>query len=240
MKKTALALVLASGLVAAPARPQSAVVSQIAGDGAATEKFHFGLSVGMNVAYLTGSGEGSERTGGFNVGLAATIRLSGRLSLSPEITLSSRKGIAAIPFVTTGDPALDAYFADLESSALALTYTDVPVLVAYRLGRFRLGAGPYLGLLGAAKETFRAERPEPGDDGVAELSFQRSVEDAYKKTDFGLVFEAAWTVAKPRRGAGLVFHLRYQAGLVDVAKAPAAGPLRNSVIQACVSFPFVR
>jgi hypothetical protein len=243
MKRTVAALTLFIGLIPAPAVSQSSIISQVAGDTVASEKLYFSLKFGLNFAYLTGAEAGAERTGGFNGGLSATIRLTDRLSLVPEITPSSRKGIATIPFFTTGDPALDPFFADLKSSELALSYTDIPVLVTYRLGRFHVGAGPYLGLLSSAKEKYWARQVGPL---FGELLFKRSVTDNFKKTDFGLLFEAAWTITKPRRGMGLVFHFRYQGGLTDVLReysGPLAffppGPLRNSVIQAYVSFPFV-
>ena len=247
MKRTVAALALFIGVIPAPAVSQSSIVSQVAGDAVASEKLYFSLKFGLNFAYLTRAEAGAERTGGFNGGLSATIRLTDRLSLVPEITLFSRKGIATIPFLSTGDPALDPFFADLQSSELALSYTDIPVLVAYRLGRFHVGAGPYVGFLSSAVERFRAELPLEGDPRATELSFEREVTDRYKTTDLGLVIEASWTITKPRRGMGLVFHIRYQGGLTNVLReysGPLAvlppGPYRNSVIQAYFSFPFVR
>jgi len=235
MKRTLAALALIMALVPATAMSQSSIVSQIAGDKAASESLYFSLSFGLNVSYLNGSAVNG-RTGGFNTGLSATIRLTDRLSLAPEITLFSRKGISKIPLGTTGDPALDPYFADPEQAELALDYFDLPVIVKYRLGRFHVGAGPFVALLGSATERFRAVL-ESGET----MRFSRDVKAGYKPRDYGLVFEGSWTVAKPRRGMGLVFHFRYQAGLTDVLKDPAAPrPVRNSVFQVSMSFPFVR
>lgn len=248
MKRTITVLALVIGSLPLPTLSQSSIISQVAGDSVATERLYFSLKFGLNLAYLTGAEEGAERTGGFNVGLSATIRLTDKLSLVPEITPFSRKGISKIPFFTTGDPALDPFFADLKSSELALSYIDIPVLVKYRLGRVHLGVGPYLALLSSAKEKFRAEQPGglTGQGNVVDLLFTRSVKDGYRKTDFGLVAEASWTITKPRRGMGLVFHLRYQGGLTNVLReysGPLAflppGPFRNSVIQVYLSFPFV-
>jgi hypothetical protein len=236
MKRTiaALALALALGMAPATAAAQSSIVSQIAGDKAATESLYFSLKFGLNFSYLKGTTE-TGRTGGFNVGIAATIKLTGRLSLVPEITPFIRKGVSKIPLGTTGDPALDVYFADPAASELALSYIDIPVLVMYRLGRFHLGAGPFVSFLADATERFRADLP----DG-RELSFKREVTDRYKSTDYGLVVEGSWTITRPRRGMGLVFHLRYQAGFPDVLRTAApSGAVRNSVIQAYLSFPFV-
>ena len=236
MKRALAALVLLVALAPLAARAQSSIVAQIAGDKAATEKLYFSLKFGLNFSYLTGSPEEAGRTGGFNVGLSATIRLSDKLSLVPEITPFFRRGVSGIPFDTTGDPALDPVFEGPDvSSALALDYIDVPILLKYRLGRFHVGAGPYIGFLISAKESFRSEL-ETGET----VRFAREVTDQYNKTDFGLVVEGSWTVAKPRRGVGLVLHGRYEHGLTDVLETAApSGALRNSVWHFYVSFPFV-
>lgn len=235
MKRTLAALVLLVVLAPLTARAQSSIVAQIAGDKAATEKLYFSLKLGLNFSYLTGSPEEAGRTGGFNVGLSATIRLNDKLSLVPEITPFFRRGISGIPFDTTGDPALDPAFEDPSASELALDYVDVPILLKCRMGRFEIGAGPYLGVLISAKESFRSEL-ETGET----VSFSREVTDQYNKTDFGLVVEGSWTVAKPRRGVGLVIHGRYEHGFVDVLRTAApSGALRNSVWHFYVSFPFV-
>jgi hypothetical protein len=234
MKKAIAALALISVMFPAPAASQSSVISQIAGDTVATEKLYFSLKFGLNVAYLEGTTD-TGRTGGFNIGLSATIQLTDRLSLMPEITPFSRKGISKIPFGTSGDPVLDAFFADPAAAELALEYIDIPVRVNYRLGRFHLGAGPFVSFLTDATERFRADLPS-GE----ELSFRREVTGRYRKTDCGLVLEASWTLTKPRRGMGLVFHVRYQRGVIDVFRAALpSGAARNSVIQAYLSFPFV-
>ena len=228
------ALTLVIGLFPAPGMSQSSIISQIAGDKVATEKLYFSLKFGLNIAYLNGTTD-TGRTGGFNIGLSATIKLTDRLSLVPEITPFSRKGVSNIPFGTSGDPALDAAFADPASAELALEYIDIPILVNYRLGRFHLGAGPFVSFLGDATERFRADLAT----GEA-LRFTREVTDRYKTTDCGLVLEASWTITRPRRGMGLVFHFRCQQGLTGVLRAASpSGPVRNSVIQAYLSFPFV-
>jgi hypothetical protein len=234
MKKAGLAAVLL--LVSfGSLRAQSSIVSQIAGDKAATEKLYFSLKLGLNVATLSGLEE-TGRLGGLNIGLTATIKLNDRLSLVPEVTLFSRKGVVDIPFNMTGDPALDPYFDEATSSALVLNYVDIPVEVKYRLGRIHLGAGPFVGVLSSASERFRGEL-ETGDT----LTYRHDVTEAYRSLDYGLVFEASWTMTKPRRGTGLVFHIRYQAGMADILKNPAApSPIRTSVIQIYLSFPYVR
>jgi hypothetical protein len=239
MKRVCAALALAVAFLPLAARAQSSIVAQIAGDKAATEKLYFSLKFGVNFSHLTGSPFDPEeigRTGNFNVGLTATIRLTDRLSLVPEVTPFFRRGVSGIPFDTTGDPALDPVFDSPEtSSALALDYLDIPILLKYRWGRLTFGAGPYFSVLVSAKESFHTEL----ETGEA-LRFAREVTDSYKKTDFGLAVEGAWTITKPRRGLGLVLHGRYEHGFAGVLRTPGpSGPMRNSVWHFYVSFPFV-
>jgi Outer membrane protein beta-barrel domain len=236
MKRTLAALALAVALVPSAARAQSSLVAQIAGDKAATEKLYFSLNFGLDFAYLVGSPENSGRTGGFNIGLAATIRLSDRLSLVPEITPFLRRGVSEPIVLWEEDPwgPLPPEGAE-PSLALALDYLDVPVLLKYRLGRFEIGAGPYIGVLISAKRVLRFEL-ESGET----YRYSQEVSDRYKKTDFGLAAEASWTITKPRRGLGLVLHGRYAHGLADVMRAgETGGPLHNSVWRFFISFPFV-
>jgi hypothetical protein len=218
------------------ARAQSSLISQIAGDKAASEKLYFSLKFGVSCGTLRGVEEEWERLGGAHIGLFATIRLSEKFSLVPEVDPVSRKGVTNIPFSTTGDPELDPYFDESTKSALVLNYIDIPVLLKYRLGgRVHLAAGPFVGFLTSAKERFRAEL-ETGE----ELSFKQDVTTAYRSLDYGLVFEASVVLTKPRRGVGLVFHVRTQAGLADVLDDRAAAvPFRTSVVQIFFSFPFI-
>jgi hypothetical protein len=236
MKRTLAALALAVALVPLAARAQSSLVAQIAGDKAASEKLYFSLKFGLDFAYLVGAEEGTGRTGGFNIGLMATIRLSDRLSLVPEVMPFFRRGVSEPMIAWFEDPlSPEAPEVDESSSALALDYLDLPVLLKYRLGRFEIGAGPYLGLLISAKESLRLELVS-GET----VRYTREVSERYRKTDFGLAAEASWTITKPRRGLGLVLHGRYAHGLADVLRAgETGGPLRNSVWHVFVSFPFV-
>jgi hypothetical protein len=237
MKKAtpALALVLALLAGSGPVLAQSSIVSQIAGDKAASDRLYFGLKFGLSCSELKGLGYG-DKLGGFNFGLTATVKLSGKLFLSPEVTLFSRKGATEIPFITTGDPALDPYFADPAKSAIVMDYLEIPVRIMYRLGRFELGAGPFAGFLNSASERFRAEL------GTGEeILHVRDVAGDYRSFNYGFVLEAAWIITMPRGGKGLVLHVRYQGGLADVIKDPAvAGSVRTLGLQVFLSFPFIR
>ena len=235
MKRAAVVLSLAL-LSFGLARAQSSLVSQIVGDKAASDGLYFSLKLGLSCGTLKGVNDEMERLGGANIGLFATIRLSDKFSLVPEVDPVSRKGITNIPFSATGDPELDPYFDPPDKSALVLNFIDMPVLLKYRLGgRVSVAAGPFVGFLTSATERFRAAL-ETGE----ELSFKRDVTTEYRSLDYGIVFEASVVVTKPRRGEGLVFHVRYQAGLADVLKDPAASvAVRTSVIQFFLSFPFI-
>jgi hypothetical protein len=237
MKKAtaAFGLLLVLGIWAGQARAQSSIIGQIAGDKAASDKLYFGFKFGLSCGLLSGV-ESGDRLGGLNLGFMAMIKLGERLSLAPELTLISRRGITKIPFVTTGDPALDPYFAEPARSALVLNYLDVPVVLVYRLGRFHVGAGAFVGSLGSASERFVAEI-ETGE----EIKHTRDVIEDYRKLNYGLVLEASWTITQPRRGEGLVFHVRYMGGLADIVKDPAVpGSVRTSGLQIFLTFPFIR
>jgi len=238
VKKAARALTLMLAVLAASgggAWAQSSIVGQIAGDTAASEKLNFGLKFGFDCGRLRGLGQG-DRLGAFSFGLAARIKLGPRLFLTPELGLFSRKGATGIPFVTTGDPALDPIFADPAKSAVVLDYLEAPVRLMYRLGRFELGGGLFAGALTSAGERFRAE---PGTG--RELLHVRDAAASFKKANYGVLLEAAWIITMPRRGAGLIFHVRYQGGLADIARDPAgAGPVRTEGFQIALSFPFIR
>jgi hypothetical protein len=232
------ALWLALCAAAGPALAQSSLVGQIAGDKAASDKLHFGLSFGLTCSKLRGTDVG-DRLGGFSLGLGAVVRLSNRLALAPEVVFFSRKGLTEIPFHGTGDPALDPYFAELTKSALVLDYLDVPVLLRYRLGRFHFGGGAFVGFLSKATERYRALAPG------GELKHTREVTSEFREINYGFVLEAAWTITKPRRGEGLVFHVRYLGGLAEIVPQTSLmyvgyGPLRTSGLQVFLSFPFIR
>jgi hypothetical protein len=62
----------------------------------ATDKFHFGLKIGSNMATLSGHDEGSTVMG-LNFGLAAYLKLSDSFYLAPEFCPVARKGIKDIP-----------------------------------------------------------------------------------------------------------------------------------------------
>ena len=237
MKRTIAALALVIGMFPAPAVAQSSIISQIAGDKVATEKLYFSLKFGLNVAYLTGTTD-TGRTGGFNVGISATIRLTDRLSLVPEITPFSRKGVSKIPFGTTGDPALDASFADPAASELALEYIDIPVLVNYRLGRIHLGAGPFVSFLGDATERFPG-RPRDGRGAAFHARGHGQVqEDGLRPCPRSVLDDHQ---AAAGDGPRLPFPLPAGPDRRPPGTGPLAvpGPVRNSVIQAYLSFPFV-
>ena len=234
MKRSALVLsllVLTFGL----ARAQSSPPPDEGGT-AAAQKAWLSLKFGLSCGRLTGVDEELGRQGGLAAGLMVTIRLSDRWSLSPEITPTLPKGASGIPFVTTGDPGLDPYFAGPVESALLLNYADIPVVFKYRLGNFKLGAGPYFAFLMSATERFTAEQ-ETGRDVV----YKEDVTDRHSGMDLGLVLEASVVATKRRRGGdGLSFHVRFQKGLSDIYEGgTSSGAVRNMGLQIFASIPLV-
>jgi hypothetical protein len=100
--------VAASFCISLPsAHGQAALLVLLFGDKVATEKFHFGLKIGGNLATLSGIDDGSYNAG-LNFGLAASLKLNDKLFLAPEFLPVSRKGMKDIPPLITGNAELDA------------------------------------------------------------------------------------------------------------------------------------
>jgi hypothetical protein len=74
MKKAAAGLAIVLTLLAASGQvlAQSSIVSQVAGDKAASDKLYFGLKFGVSCSQLKGLGYG-DRLGGFHLGLMAHV-----------------------------------------------------------------------------------------------------------------------------------------------------------------------
>jgi hypothetical protein len=110
----------------------------------------FGIKGGLNLAYQTDPkvipAEYAMR-GDFLVGAFASFRLSGRISLQPELYFS-RKGVKTS----------DRYYSEEVRNRWESSYLELPILIKYRIGngeKFRpfLLLGPYLSYRLSAKRT---------------------------------------------------------------------------------------
>jgi hypothetical protein len=129
-----------------------------------------GLNAGSSIPNLRDNG-GNDVSKGWSSRLAPFFGLSADLAMTPAFSLEmdvnyaaqggKRNGMQPLPF---SSPELDALlqgtpyegatlYSDLKTTA-KLDYVEIPVLAKYHFGlakRFFVGAGPYVGLLLAAK-----------------------------------------------------------------------------------------
>lgn len=217
-------------LVAPRCSGQAALLVLILGDRAATEKFHFSIDAGLNVASLPGV-SGSSSITGFNFGLGTYVKINDKWAFTPEFK----------PLVPRGASDLNKVLPDpggvvnSSESQLKLNYIDVPLQIHRRISdRFYVRAGPQVSFLTKAivrttgelgtGETYTVEDDVKGDIEPVDLSFPM---------DIGVVF------AKPRGYKGVDLRVRYTPGFMEVFKDTDVLSSTNSTFQFFLSLPFV-
>jgi hypothetical protein len=217
------------------AHPQAALLVLLLGDKVASENFYFSLKLGGNFAKLSGIDD-TKTYSGINFGLLATIKISEKFSLVPEFAPLSPKGAKNIPLRPTGNIGLDALLQNSANTVRALNYIDMPVVAKYQVNeRLSVGAGPYLSILTSATDVFNAKVFKEDD-----LRFEEDIKSNLNTLDYGMVFEASFSLSNARGGKGLVIHARYQMGLGNILKDNPGSSIRNSAFQVYVSFPFIK
>lgn len=188
---------------------------------ARAQESRFGVKAGGSLTTYVGQdvNESSRSKAGFHGGLVASLGLTERLSLQPEL-LYSMKGIQD----ESNAPGLNI------KGSQTLYYADVPVLAKLRFNRLFLEAGPQIGVLVAAKGTV-----ESGTTRLVQAN-KRSFNDLDVGYALGAGFQAA---------GGLMAGLRYNGGLRNVIKpVTGSGGItaqpegRNSALQLYVGFLF--
>lgn len=227
-------LILAGTLLGLPATlcAQGAILVALFGEKVATEKFHFGLRLGMSLAQQDGVPDASARIG-MNFGMTANIKLSETFTLVPEFAPISNRGTAGYPLRPTGDPSLDSLRVDPDKSVLATSYLDIPVLLRVRVAKdWSIGVGPEVSFLVGAKELVRSS--------VAEgTGLRTDVEDQFPSTSWSAVADVAWTWERAIGAKDLRFHARYDHGLTDVAAEGVADARFDRVLMFFVELPFI-
>ena len=172
---------------------------------------------------------------GWNFGLLATIKLSDKFYLVPEFAPLSQKGTKNIPYLPSGDPALDNLVAPPDDARMNLNYIDIPVIAKYQIAdRFAIGTGPQFGYLTSA--SFDYDRSLNDDD---QLTYSQASQVTWNKFDAGWAFELMFSLGDARGGKGINVHARYTLGLLDTVKDNTGNAVKNSVFQFFVSFPFI-
>jgi hypothetical protein len=211
---------------------QGAILVAIFGEKVATEKFHFGLRLGMSLAQQEGVPDPSMRIG-MNFGMTANIKLSETVTLVPEFAPISNRGTGNYPLRPTGDAELDSLRVDPDKSVLATSYLDVPVLLRVRVAKdWSIGVGPEVSFLMGAKELVRSS--------VAEgTGLRTDVEDQFPSTSWSAVADVAWTWERAVGAKDLRVHVRYDHGLTDVAAEGVADARFDRVLMFFVELPFI-
>jgi hypothetical protein len=216
------------------ARGQAALLVLIFGEKAATENFHFSLKAGINYSIINGYDQGTNRIGA-NFGLVNNIRLSERLTLTPEFLPLSSRGIRDVPVLTTGDQNLDSLLVDPTSTDRKLSYLDIPVLLKIKLSkRFSVSAGPQISFLTSATDIYESS-PING----AILTSELDIKDALKTIDVSAVVDLMFMLSEPKNGKGLNLYLRFSQGFMDIVKENTGDRFTNTTIQFGVALPFV-
>lgn len=213
---------------------QAAILVLIFGDKVASEHFYFSLKAGANITDISNI-EAQKKNIGFNFGLVANIKLSERWYLIPEFAPFSAKGNRDVPIMSTGDPELDTLLVNPDKTKRKLKYIDVPIILRYKVAdRFYLGAGPQIAFLTSATDTYLST---PIDDN--RLIYEKDIKSKLNSLDYGMVFDAMYSVSNLLGGKGLDFHLRYYWGMADILKDNSGSALNNHVFHITVSFPFI-
>ena len=213
---------------------QAALLVLIFGEKAATENFHFSLKAGVNYSIINGYDQGTNRIGG-NFGLVNNIKLSERLSLTPEFLPLSGRGIKNVPVITTGDQDLDSLLIDPTSTDRKLSYIDIPVLLKIKLcKRFSVSAGPQISYMTGATDIYKSS-PINGTILTTELD----IRDALNRVDVSAVVDLMFMVSEPKNGKGLNIYLRFSQGFMDIVKENTGERFTNTTIQFGAALPFV-
>ena len=220
--------------LATPSHGQAALLVLLFGDKVASENFFFSLKFGANFADVTGIDDTKMKLG-WNFGLLANIKLSDRFSLVPEFAPLSQKGAKNIPYLPSGDPALDNLVAPPDDARMNLNYIDVPVIARYHVSeRVALSTGPQFGFLTSSSNDYSKSLND--DD---QLKYSQASQVSWNWFDVGWAFELMYSLGDARGGKGINVHARYTLGLLDIIKDNPSSSVRNSVFQFFVSFPFI-
>ncbi len=234
MKKILIIASIFLTMLSGVASGQAALLVLIFGEKAATENFHFSLKVGVDYSIINGYEEGTNRFGG-NFGLINNIKLTEKLTLTPEFLPLSRRGIKDVPVLTTGNPDLDDLLVDPTSTDRKLSYIDIPVLLKYKLSpRFSVSAGPQISFLTGATDIYKSS---PIDEAI--LTTELDIEDALNTVDLAAAVDLTYILVEPKNGKGVNLYIRFTQGFIDIVKDNTGQRYTNTTIQFGGAFPFV-
>ncbi|MHC4233574.1 MAG: porin family protein [Planctomycetota bacterium] len=199
------------------------------GDKLATERFHIGFNVGINVADFSGIDDTDFKTG-LMLGLVAEWKIAGNFYLQPELLPFYKVGASGMPPLLDDAPQpLDTLVAEKDASR-KLSYFEIPVIAKYAtLGnRLHIGAGPQVGILLGAEDVFT---------GVIEnvITVQDDIEDELNSFDAGVSFQVEYKLSEGPFAASI--SARYYLGLTDTIKDNPGDAVYNRVLTVFGSVP---
>jgi len=234
MKRIFLLCLILLQISVVTVRGQAALLVLIFGEKAASENFHFSMKAGLNYSIITGTEDGKNRLGA-NFGLVNNIKLTEKLSLTPEFIPLSQKGIRNLPVLSTGNPDMDSLLIHPSSTDRKLGYIDIPILLKYKLSRrWSIAAGPQVSFLTSAVDVYKSS---PINDVI--LTTEVDIEEAIKKVDFGLAIDLTYRVSEHLAGKGLDLFFRYNQGFTDMVKDNTGTKRTDITFQIGAAFPFV-
>jgi len=188
------------------------------------QKAQFGIKGGLNSSNFSGdtAGMNFKSSIGFNAGVFATIKLSDKINLQPEILYSTQG--AEVQNVVAPVNGVN-YTADIK---FKLSYINIPVMLKYYVAdKFNIEAGPQVGFLTSAKTSTKVE-------GFSQ-TVDQDAKDYFESVDFGFNFGAGYDFTK-NISAGI----RYNLGLSNVLNTASGDSSKseNSVFSLSVGYKF--
>ncbi len=203
------------------------LISILLGDKLNSGKIEFGLEGGFNRSYLQEIEEAKGRTN-FNLGFYFNILMQEKLYLETGVLVKSNVGANGIKPYSTGVPELDVVFSDGGEVQRKLSYFYVPIYLQYRFdSHFYISAGPQLGLMSKAVDTFVVE--ENGGD----LEYSKKNTDLYNRIDAGVGVNLGYRLLQ---GLGMSFGVKYYQGLTNIYK-DSPEKITNSSLNFYVRIP---
>ena len=177
--------------MASEAAPAQALLVLLFGDKFASDHVQGGIKFDVVGTTLSGL-SGAARLRSWDLGGFLEVKLNNRLSLQPEFTFKSPAGAQSLPFVATGEPAVDSAFAAASDVSVRRTlgYITVPLLLKVTAGRFRLGAGPQFGYVVKAEDRYTGTITRTND-----LSYTQGLWSRVNRWDTGMSVVGEFAVA---------------------------------------------
>jgi hypothetical protein len=226
--KNFIKIIVFQFLLISPLYVQAQVlISLIFGEALNSEKIEFGLVGGMNRSYIT-SIDNSSGMNNFNLGFYFHILIKNNSYLSTGVGVKSTVGATGMPTYLLGDADFDSLYQDgTLTKKIPVFY--VPILFHQRFNnRWYIEGGPQLGLVHQAKDIF-----EVSDLG-GDLTYTRSVKDAYKRIDFGLLGGVGYKLKQETKS--MAVGINYYYGMVNISKASDL-TIKNSSIYFYLKIP---